>query len=47
MIPARIGAFSSEVDAGWREENASKEQPGASVLMQSDPIMLRAGCSAP
>jgi hypothetical protein len=24
-----IKAFSSEVDAGWREENASKQQIGA------------------
>ncbi len=36
--PAR--AFSSEVDTGSREENASKQQPRASVLIQSEPIML-------
>jgi hypothetical protein len=33
-------AFSSEVDAGSRKENASKQQSGASVLIQSEPIML-------
>jgi hypothetical protein len=33
-------AFSSEVDTGSREENASKQEPGASVLIQSEPIML-------
>jgi hypothetical protein len=30
-------AFSSEVDTGSREENASKQEPGASVLIQSEP----------
>jgi len=34
------GAFSSEVDTGSREENASKQQSGASVLIQSEPKML-------
>src|SRR6202012_3747290 len=34
-------AFSSEVDAGSREENASKQESGASVLIQSEPIMLQ------
>jgi hypothetical protein len=34
------GAFSSEVDAGSREENASKQEPRASVLIQSEPNML-------
>jgi hypothetical protein len=33
-------AFSSEVDTGSREENASKQESGASVLIQSEPIML-------
>jgi hypothetical protein len=30
-------AFSSEVDAGSREENASKQESRASVLIQSEP----------
>ncbi|QOZ26948.1 hypothetical protein XH93_27550 [Bradyrhizobium sp. CCBAU 51753] len=30
-------AFSSEVDAGSREENASKQKARASVLIQSEP----------
>jgi hypothetical protein len=30
-------AFSSEVGAGWREENASKQQAGASALIPSKP----------
>jgi hypothetical protein len=30
-------AFSSEVDAGSREENASKQQSRALVLIQSEP----------
>jgi hypothetical protein len=33
-------AFSSEVDTGSREENASKQESRASVLIQSEPIML-------
>jgi hypothetical protein len=33
-------AFSSEVDTGAREENASKQESGASVLIQSEPILL-------
>jgi hypothetical protein len=33
-------AFSSEVDTGLREENALKQKSGASVLIQSEPIML-------
>jgi hypothetical protein len=37
---ARSIAFSSEVDAGSREENASKQDSRASVLIQSEPIML-------
>jgi hypothetical protein len=35
-------AFSSEVDTGSREENASKQQAGASVLIQSEPKGFRA-----
>ena len=34
-------AFSSEVDSGSREENASNQEPGASVLIRSEPIMLQ------
>jgi hypothetical protein len=30
--------FSSEVDTGSREENASKQESGASVLIQSEPL---------
>jgi hypothetical protein len=33
----RVRAFSSEVDTGWREENASKETNRAPVLIQSEP----------
>ena len=33
-------AFSSEVETGSREENASKQESRASVLIQSEPIML-------
>jgi hypothetical protein len=33
-------AFSSEVGTGSREENASKQESRASVLIQSEPIML-------
>jgi hypothetical protein len=32
--------FSSEVDTGSREENASKQESGASVLVQSEPKKL-------
>src|SRR3954469_6806175 len=35
-------AFSSEVDTGSREENASKIKLAYSVLMQSEPNMLEA-----
>jgi hypothetical protein len=35
-----VTAFSSEVDTGSREENASKQEARASVLIQSEPIML-------
>jgi len=38
-FPARARAFSGEVDTGSREENASKQESGASVLIQSEPIM--------
>jgi hypothetical protein len=34
------GAFSSEADTGSREENASKQKTGASVLIQSEPTRL-------
>ena len=37
-----IRAFSSEVDTGSREENASKQESRASVLIQSEPNMLQA-----
>jgi hypothetical protein len=33
-------AFSSEADTGSRKENASKQEARASVLIQSEPIML-------
>jgi 2,4-dienoyl-CoA reductase-like NADH-dependent reductase (Old Yellow Enzyme family) len=33
-------AFSSEVDTGSREENASKQESRASVLIQSEPTLL-------
>jgi hypothetical protein len=36
IFPCSI-AFSSEVDTGSREENASKQKIGASVLIQSEP----------
>ncbi|MTV13059.1 hypothetical protein FDV58_23890 [Bradyrhizobium elkanii] len=36
----RARAFSSEVDTGSREENASKQESRASVLIQSEPKML-------
>jgi hypothetical protein len=35
-----VRAFLSEVDTGSREKNASKQQSRASVLIQSEPIML-------
>src|SRR6478672_1378236 len=41
--PSReLRAFSSEVDTGSREENASKQESRASVLIQSKPNMLQA-----
>jgi len=36
----RVIAFSSEVDTGSREENASKQKIRASVLIQSEPKRL-------
>jgi hypothetical protein len=36
----RKRAFSSEVDTGSRWENASKQKTSASVLIQSEPIVL-------
>jgi hypothetical protein len=36
----RAIAFSSEVDTGSREENASKQKIRASVLIQSEPKRL-------
>jgi len=38
-VAAAAKAFSSEVDAGSREENASRQKTGASVLMQSEPML--------
>jgi hypothetical protein len=37
---AAVRAFSSEVDTGSREENASKQEIRASVLIKSEPIMI-------
>jgi two-component system sensor histidine kinase KdpD len=37
LIPSDTKALSSEVDTGSREENASKQQERASVLIQSEP----------
>jgi hypothetical protein len=34
--PGLARAFSSEADTGWRQENASKQKHGASVLIQSE-----------
>ena len=38
-------AFSNEVATGSREENASKQESRASVLIQSKPIMLEPNAS--
>jgi heme iron utilization protein len=38
--PATTRAFSSEVETGSREENASKQESRAPVLIQSEPEML-------
>jgi hypothetical protein len=35
-----LRAFSSEVETGSREENASKQKIRASVLIQSEPMRL-------
>ena len=40
VVNLRSIAFSSEVDTGSRKENASKQESRASVLIQSEPIML-------
>jgi hypothetical protein len=40
MSATNAMAFSSEVDTGSREENASKQESRAAVLIQSEPIML-------
>jgi hypothetical protein len=37
--PAAV--FSREADAGLREEKASKQKNGASVLIQSESILLQ------
>jgi len=42
LIEIFVRAFSSEVGTGSREENASKQKSRASVLIQSEPIMLQA-----
>jgi hypothetical protein len=39
-LAAKAIAFSSEVDTGSREENASKQKIRASVLIQSEPKRL-------
>src|SRR6202043_1829270 len=44
ILPVR--AFSSEVDTGSREENASKQESRASVLIQSEPNQNRI-CASP
>jgi hypothetical protein len=40
VMVKRTRAFSSEVATGSREENASQQESGASVLIQSEPNML-------
>jgi hypothetical protein len=40
MGEAKAIAFSSEVDTGSREENASKQKIRAKVLIQSEPKTL-------
>jgi hypothetical protein len=40
-------AFSSEADTGSREENASKQQSGASPLIQSEAKMLKVQIATP
>jgi hypothetical protein len=39
-VDDELRAFSSEVDTGSREENASKQESRASVLIQSEPTIL-------
>jgi hypothetical protein len=34
--PAGLRAFSSDVETGSREENATKQKPRASLLMESE-----------
>jgi hypothetical protein len=40
LLEIALERFSSEAETGSREENASKQESGASVLIQSEPIML-------
>jgi hypothetical protein len=40
VVAMRPRAFSSEVDTGSREENASKQESRPSVLIQSEPKRL-------
>jgi hypothetical protein len=40
LVSGKSTAFSSEVDTGSREENASKQQSRASLLIQSEAEML-------
>jgi hypothetical protein len=48
MMRRPFRAFSSEVDAGSREENASKQKIRASALIQSKPMLwLHASKKAP
>jgi hypothetical protein len=39
--PIAVSVFSSEVDTGSREENTSRWESGASVLIQSEPKIAR------
>jgi len=41
VVSSEAKAFSGEVDTGSREENASKQQSGALVLIRSEPKMLQ------
>jgi hypothetical protein len=40
MLKQKASAFSSEVDTGSREENATKQKHRASVLIPSEPKWL-------
>jgi len=40
VLRRNLSAFSSEVDAAAREENASNDGDRAAVLIQSEPIRL-------